>query len=289
MTHLILKDMVKVKGQVSEMAVLLIDPVPQIAALAKNFFNELSHKGNAIYNLLPDIISRLSDPEGGVGEEPFHTIMKQLLSYITKDKQTESLVEKLCQRFRTARTERQYRDLAYCVSQLPLTERGLHKMLDNFDCFGDKLIDESVFSAFLSIVGKLRRGAKPEGKAVIDEFEQKLRACHTRGMDGIEELETGQGGSQRALSAKKPSAGVRVSRQQPLTSVDSDNDFVTPKPRRTKPRRPQTQQRKSQRKAKVVFSSDESSEDELSAEMTEEETPKKTTPIRRASAQRHRS
>lgn len=44
MTHLILKDMVKVKGQVSEMAVLLIDPVSQIAALAKNFFNELSHK-----------------------------------------------------------------------------------------------------------------------------------------------------------------------------------------------------------------------------------------------------
>ncbi|XP_031239304.1 condensin complex subunit 1 isoform X2 [Mastomys coucha] len=286
MTHLILKDMVKVKGQVSEMAVLLIDPVSQIAALAKNFFNELSHKGNAIYNLLPDIISRLSDPEGGVEEEPFHTIMKQLLSYITKDKQTESLVEKLCQRFRTARTERQYRDLAYCMSQLPLTERGLHKMLDNFECFGDKLVDESVFSVFLSIVGKLRRGAKPEGKAIIDEFEKKLRACHTRGMDGIEELETGQGGSQQALSAKKPSA---VSRLQPLTSVDSDNDFVTPNPRRTKPRRPQTQQRKSQRKAKVVFSSDESSEDELSAEMTEEETPKKTTPIRRASGHRHRS
>lgn len=33
-------------------------------------------QGNAIYNLLPDIISRLSDPEGGVEEEPFHTIMK---------------------------------------------------------------------------------------------------------------------------------------------------------------------------------------------------------------------
>lgn len=285
MTHLILKDMVKVKGQVSEMAVLLIDPVPEIAALAKNFFNELSHKGNAIYNLLPDIISRLSDPEGGVEEEPFHTIMKQLLSYITKDKQTESLVEKLCQRFRTARTERQYRDLSYCVSQLPLTERGLHKMLDNFHCFGDKLLDETVFSAFLSVVGKLRRGAKPEGKAVIDEFEQKLRACHTRGMDGMEELETGQGGSQRALSAKKPT----VSRQQALTSVDSDSDFVTPKPQRTNQRRPNTQQRKSKKKVKVVFSSDESSSDELSAEMTEEETPKRTTPIRRASARRHRS
>lgn len=62
------------------------------------------------------------------------------------------------------RTERQYRDLAYCVSQLPLTERGLHKMLDHFDCFGDKLLDESVFGSFLLVVGKLRRGAKPEGK-----------------------------------------------------------------------------------------------------------------------------
>lgn len=37
-------------------------------------------------------------------------------------------------------------------------------MLDNFDCFGDKLLDDSVFAAFLSVVGKLRRWAKPEGK-----------------------------------------------------------------------------------------------------------------------------
>nr|XP_060514587.1 condensin complex subunit 1 isoform X2 [Panthera onca] len=287
MTHLILKDMVKVKGQVSEMAVLLIDPAPQIAALAKNFFNELSHKGNAIYNLLPDIISRLSDPEGGVEEEPFHTIMKQLLSYITKDKQTESLVEKLCQRFRTARTERQYRDLAYCVSQLPLTERGLRRMLDNFDCFGDKLSDESIFSAFLSIVGKLRRGAKPEGKAVIDEFEQKLRVCHTRGLDAVEDLEVGQGGSQRAPSAKKPST-VSKRHQRLASAASSDGDFVTPEPHRTARRHPNTQQRVLKKKPRIVFSSDESSEEELSAEMMEDETPKKTTPIRRAPPRRHR-
>ncbi|XP_037702575.1 condensin complex subunit 1 [Choloepus didactylus] len=283
MTHLILKDMVKVKGQVSEMAVLLIDPEPQIAALAKNFFNELSHKGNAIYNLLPDIISRLSDPEGGVEEEPFHTIMKQLLSYINKDKQTESLVEKLCQRFRTARTERQYRDLAYCVSQLPLTERSLRKMLDNFDCFGDKLSDEAVFSAFLLVVGKLRRGAKPEGKAIIDEFEQKLRACHTRGLDAMEELELGQGAPS---ATKKQSA---IPRHQHLASAASDNDFVTPEPRRTTYRYPNSQHQTSKKKPKIVFSSDESSEEELSAELTDDETPKKTTPIRRVSSRRHRS
>ncbi|XP_054999247.1 condensin complex subunit 1 isoform X2 [Sorex araneus] len=285
MTHLILKDMVKVKGQVSEMAVLLIDPVPQVAALARNFFNELSHKGNAIYNLLPDIISRLSAPEGGVEEDPFHTIMKQLLAYITKDKHTESLVEKLCQRFRTARTERQYRDLAYCVAQLPLTERCLRKMLDHFNCFGDKLTDESVFGAFQSIVGKLRRGAKPEGKVLIEEFEQKLQACHTRGLEAVEELGVGQGDSQKTPSARRQPAGPRHPRQ---ASTATNGDFVTPEPRRTTRRHPSQRATGKKKKPLVVFSSDESSEEELSAEMTEDETPQKTTPIRRTSSRRPR-
>jgi len=44
MTHLILKDMVKVKGQISEMAVLVVDEDEGIATLACSFFNELSNK-----------------------------------------------------------------------------------------------------------------------------------------------------------------------------------------------------------------------------------------------------
>eukprot|EP00063_Salmo_salar_P034048 XP_014008883.1 PREDICTED: condensin complex subunit 1-like [Salmo salar] len=80
LTQLVLK----VKGQVSEVAVLLIDPPTHIASLALNFFSELASKtegngssqDNAIYNLLPDIISRLSDPERAMNEEDFHTIMK---------------------------------------------------------------------------------------------------------------------------------------------------------------------------------------------------------------------
>ncbi|XP_074050547.1 condensin complex subunit 1 isoform X2 [Macrotis lagotis] len=281
MTHLILKDMVRVKGQVSEMAVLLIDPEPEVAALAKNFFNELAGKGNVVYNLLPDIISRLSDPESGVEEEPFHTIMRQLLSYITKDKQTESLVEKLCQRFRTARTERQHRDLAYCLSTLPLTERGLRKMQDNFECFGDKLSDETIFNAFLAAVSKLRRWAKPEVKALVDEFEQKLQACHTRGLDGTQEPETDQDADQPS----QPSTRRHTSdtSRQSCPSVASDNDFVTPQPRGTTKHRPNTRKPVSKKTA-IVFSSDESSEEECLAEMTEDDqTPKKTTPIRRAS------
>lgn len=54
LTHLILNGMIKVKGQLGEMAKCLEDPEVRIADLAKLFFKELSTKDNAIYNNLPD-------------------------------------------------------------------------------------------------------------------------------------------------------------------------------------------------------------------------------------------
>lgn len=54
LTHLILNGMIKVKGQLGEMAKCLEDPDPRISDLAKLFFTELSTKDNAIYNNLPD-------------------------------------------------------------------------------------------------------------------------------------------------------------------------------------------------------------------------------------------
>jgi condensin complex subunit 1 len=46
--------MIKVKGQLGEMAKCLEDPDPRVSDLAKLFFTELSTKDNAIYNNLPD-------------------------------------------------------------------------------------------------------------------------------------------------------------------------------------------------------------------------------------------
>ncbi|OXB76260.1 UNVERIFIED_CONTAM: hypothetical protein H355_014668 [Colinus virginianus] len=276
MTHLILKDMVKVKGQVSEMAALLIDPEEAIVGVAQNFFNELSNKAsgctgflvhkngkgldNAIYNLLPDIISRLSDPDCGVDEESFHTIMRHLFSYITKDKQTESLVEKLCQRFRTARNERQYRDLSHCLSLLPISERGLHKLQDNFDCFADKLQDPAVYSCFQAVLGRFRRApSKPETKALAEELEQKLSACHNRGMDSSETCQEGGKTPMPEPAKRKPTAGCC---RQPLSTAnrdDDDDDFVTPRPRAL---RNNKRAQKTRKRTVITFSSDEENSSE---------------------------
>ncbi|KAL6010046.1 Condensin-1 complex subunit CAP-D2 [Asimina triloba] len=98
LSHLILNDMMKVKGYINEMAVRLEDEDERIANLAKLFFHELSKKGgNPIYNLLPDILGRLSNQN--LKEEAFRNIMQFLIGSIKKDKQMEALVEKICNRF----------------------------------------------------------------------------------------------------------------------------------------------------------------------------------------------
>ncbi|XP_056901814.1 condensin complex subunit 1 isoform X1 [Takifugu flavidus] len=279
LTQLVLKDVLKVKGHVSEVAVLLIDPEPHITSLALNFFNELATKDNAIYNLLPDIISRLSDPARGMTTEDFNTVMKQLFSYITKERQTESLVEKLCQRFRTAKTERQWCDLATSLSLLSMCERGFKKLQECWECYSDKLTELGVYQPLLSIMVKLRRGAKPQFKAQVEEFEKRLTAVHTRGLENVESPEMDEESQKRGGASEKtvvhtplPSRGrARTKRGAAQPSVSSHEDsFVTPQ-RSRKPKKPV-----------ITFSSDEE-EDEEDAVMADSETPKVTTPISRSS------
>jgi len=84
LTHLILNGMVKVRGQISEIAKCIQDEDARVSDLAKLFFTELAQKDNAVYNNLPDIISNLSSPETGVDESSYKTIMRFLFNFIKK-------------------------------------------------------------------------------------------------------------------------------------------------------------------------------------------------------------
>lgn len=98
LTHLILNGMIKVKGQLGEMAKCLEDPERRVSDLAKLFFSELATKENAVYNNLPDIISHLSIGEHAVSEEMFVNTMRFIFTFIDKERQAENVIEKLCQR-----------------------------------------------------------------------------------------------------------------------------------------------------------------------------------------------
>ena len=62
--------------------------------------------------------------------------------------------------------ERQWRDIAFCLSRMNYSERGIRKIQDNFPCFADKLGEEEVYSSFVSILTGAKSFAKPEVKVL---------------------------------------------------------------------------------------------------------------------------
>eukprot|EP01103_Thecamoeba_quadrilineata_P010866 TRINITY_DN2462_c0_g1_i1.p1 TRINITY_DN2462_c0_g1~~TRINITY_DN2462_c0_g1_i1.p1 ORF type:complete len:1011 (+),score=148.98 TRINITY_DN2462_c0_g1_i1:371-3403(+) len=174
LTHLMLNDMIKAKILISDMAICLEDQDSRISALAKLFFHELSAKGNTIYNILPDVISRLSSEDVVCSSSSFKTIMNQLFTYIQKEKQVESLIEKLCQRFNVCKDTSQCQDIAYCLGLLNYNEKGLRKLLDMWKYYFDHLHDPTILGHFQHIANKSKKFAKPDMITTINEFHAKL-------------------------------------------------------------------------------------------------------------------
>ncbi|KAG7094848.1 hypothetical protein E1B28_005656 [Marasmius oreades] len=211
LTHLILNGMVKVKGQLGEMAKCLQDEDPRIADLAKLFFTELSTKDNAIYNNLPDVISHLSTGEHAVDEDRFQSTMKYIFTFIEKEKQAENIVDKLCQRFRVADEPRQWRDIAFCLSLLPYkSEKSIKKLIESLPAYQDKLHAEGVYDRFSEILAKARQpkvGVSKENGGGVDlqEFEAALEQHKRQGEDD-QALE-------KRVEKKKAAAKKRASRR----------------------------------------------------------------------------
>lgn len=131
LSHLALADMMKIRLHVSKMALRLVDNSSSVASLAEYFFTELANKpSEPVYNLLPDILSNLSQ-EVELSKRGFMSIIQKLLHLIDKEKQGEKLVPKVCMRVGEAADADNFalaRSLAYTASQLPLGERGFRKL-----------------------------------------------------------------------------------------------------------------------------------------------------------------
>ena len=167
LAHLISHEMILVKGQISDLAMCLVDKDEEILLTTKIFFKEIANKSNILYNVLPDIISRLSDPKLKLEEGKYQTIMKYIIGLISKDRQIEGLVEKLCYRFKVTEQERQWRDIAYCLSLLSYTEKTIKKLIENIVLFKDKVQVDEVYDFFKQIISNTLKLAKPELKVNI--------------------------------------------------------------------------------------------------------------------------
>lgn len=202
LTHLILNGMIKVKGQLGVMAKCLEDEDERLADLAKLFFSELATKENAIYNQIGDIISTATNAY----EEPlFQRILRFIFTFIDKEKQAESIVQKLCERFRLTSDERQWRDIAFCLSLLPYkSDRSVKRLLEGLPLYNHTLREPSVFKRFEEILTKAKTnrtigagGAAAAAAAAVaaasttstsdlQELEAALEAARTHGLDDAE-------------------------------------------------------------------------------------------------------
>ncbi|KAH9912294.1 non-SMC mitotic condensation complex subunit 1-domain-containing protein [Epithele typhae] len=217
LTHLILNGMVKVKGQMGEMAKCVGDEDERISDLAKLFFQELSSKDNAIYNNLPD-------GERSIDEEAFQSTMKYIFTFVQKEKQAENIVDKLCQRFRTAEEPRHWRDIAYCLSLLQYkSERSVKKLTENLQFYRDKVHEETVYQLFQEIIAKARQNKsanKPDTE--LNEFETALLECRRQ---GAEDHDFEKGVAKRKRTAKKrQQRATQRTRKAPAKHVEDDED-----------------------------------------------------------------
>ncbi|KAK8845335.1 hypothetical protein IAR55_006048 [Kwoniella newhampshirensis] len=232
LTHLILNGMIKVKGQLGEMAKCLEDPDQRISDLAKLFFTELSTKDNALYNNLQDVISHLSIGKHAVDEETFERTMRFIFTFIEKDKQAEALVEKLCQRFRLATDERQWRDISFCLSLLPFkSERSMKKLIEGLPFYQDKLHEETVFKRFTEILAKARANKaanKPETE--LKEFEAILAEHQAKGLEDqaleADVLRKTKAAKRRAAKRPTPSTKTAQGKKKAVQEDDDDDDDV---------------------------------------------------------------
>lgn len=198
LAHLISHEMILVKGQISDLAMCLVDKDDEIRKTTEIFFKEIANKSNILYNTLPDIISRLSDPKLLLEEGKYQIIMKYIIGLINKDRQIEGLVEKLCFRFKVTEQDRQWRDITYCLSLLTYTEKTIKKLIDNIVLFKDKVQVQEVYDYFKQIINSTLKLAKPELKvrketlsfsiyvlqllkrsfqSIVQDFEMRLEEC----------------------------------------------------------------------------------------------------------------
>jgi len=220
-SHLILNDMLKLKGEIVDICMLLEDPNDRIKEQVKLFLHELHSKGgHIIYNLFPKAITRLSKEFESLTKDEFENIAKNLLTYIKLDTQNQQMIESLCKKLKNSTLPVEWRNTAFCLSQLKLTDKGFMKLLELYDCYKERLIQSpDVKDYFLIIVQASKRLMKPEMKQHLEDFELKVN------LDETSILELKQ--NNPILNAKDEIAKLKKSKQKkggPVQDVDMDND-----------------------------------------------------------------
>ena len=178
-SHLVLNDMLKMKGEVVDICMLLDHKDPSIRSHVQTFFNEINNKGNnVIYNIIPKALARLSNEFKSLEYSKFKTIAITLLKYVDKEKHIEGLMDKLFVKLKNSSDNLEWRNDTFVLSELNYnTEKTLVRFLQSYSDIVDKNDDnQEVKENLARIFGKLEKiqNLSDSVLANLKEFKEKV-------------------------------------------------------------------------------------------------------------------
>lgn len=111
-----------------------------------------------LFNIIPEALVRFSDMEKlrGVNDKTFTVFLENVLPLMEKDKYSESLIGKLCERLSNSLNILEVKNTAFCLSEINMNERGLRKILESFNDIKKTLDTPEVLGLFKNMVTKVQ-------------------------------------------------------------------------------------------------------------------------------------
>ena len=174
LTHLVLNDMLKLKGQASDVLFCLLDP--EVRNLTSLFLEELYKKdATALFNVLPDALSKLI-PSQELTYDQFKLIIDKVFAYVERERWMENLIDKLCQRMLSVKEGAIQLRISYCLNKLVSTEKTLKKLLENIAIWQAVVLQSAeVKGLFEDMRTKTAKGWKSDSRALLEEFDGRLQ------------------------------------------------------------------------------------------------------------------
>lgn len=101
-------------------------------------------------------------------------LFRFLLPLINKERQVESLVDKLCIRLKESNDKIQQYYISYCLTLIKYTDKSLTKLTDNVSYYTDKLKNPKVYNNFNTLISANSKMAKPTTKEILNELTSKI-------------------------------------------------------------------------------------------------------------------
>ncbi|KAG5509335.1 hypothetical protein GH5_06427 [Leishmania sp. Ghana 2012 LV757] len=195
-SHLVLGEMLRIRDHLYTIVKLVADPDETIAKNAVTFVQNLAMKEKEkTGNLIPPLATQLSNL---MPFDKFQLAMRSLLERVEGDKPTDSLIDRLCQRFESfsERSKKKLavaRNIAFCLSELNYTTERTIKRLTSESCYQQYkhwLRCADVYEYFKLIATKAKKqgrgGPERRDRAAIDEWEARMQVDSCTKTEGEE-------------------------------------------------------------------------------------------------------